>query len=172
MILREATAGDIPALAALGTEGFAVKFGHLYQPEDLSAFLRDYRSEARFREQLADPGTLIHLAEQDGDLLGYCLIIRGDRFAERPPPHPERCIILSQLYCAPRAIGQGIGSKLMDWAMAEARAWGADAIQLSVYSENYGAQRFYHRYGFEKVADINFWVGNHRDDEFLFELRL
>ena len=28
------------------------------------------------------------------------------------------------------------------------------------------------RYGFAKVADIAFWVGNHRDAEFLYELPL
>ena len=32
--------------------------------------------------------------------------------------------------------------------------------------------RFYARYGFEKIADIDFCVGSHRDDEFLLELRL
>ncbi|MEC8178679.1 MAG: GNAT family N-acetyltransferase, partial [Pseudomonadota bacterium] len=65
-----------------------------------------------------------------------------------------------------------IGAALMDWAMAEARERGHDAVQLSVWSENFGAQRFYQRYGFAKIADIDFWVGNHRDDEFLYELRL
>jgi len=34
------------------------------------------------------------------------------------------------------------------------------------------AQAIYRRHGFDKVADIYFWVGNQRDDEFLFELRL
>ena len=58
------------------------------------------------------------------------------------------------------------------WELAEARRWGADAVQLSVFSENFGAQRFYHRYGFTHVADIDFWVGNHRDHEFLYELPL
>jgi hypothetical protein len=67
--------------------------------------------------------------------------------------------------------GHGLGAALMDWAIAEARAWRADALQLSVFSENFGAQRFYQRYGFDHVADIDFWVGNHRDDEFLYELR-
>ena len=65
-----------------------------------------------------------------------------------------------------------LGAALMDWAIAEARGSGADALQLSVFSENFGAQRFYHRYGFGKVADIDFWVGNHRDHEFLYELKL
>ena len=60
----------------------------------------------------------------------------------------------------------------MDWAIGEARSWGADAITLSVFSENYGAQRFYQRIGFAHVADIFFWVGSKRDDEFLYELRL
>ena len=60
----------------------------------------------------------------------------------------------------------------MDWALAEARALGCDAVQLSVFSENFGAQRFYARYGFGKIADIEFWVGNHCDHEYLFERRL
>jgi ribosomal protein S18 acetylase RimI-like enzyme len=169
---RPATDADVPALTLLSHESFIDKFGRLYKAEDLSIFLADYRTEARYREHMRDPGTRIQLAEEDGELLGYCLIILGDGFEERPLPQPERPIILSQLYCAPAAIGRGIGSALMEWALAEAKAWNADAIQLSVYSENFGAQKFYRRFGFEKVADIDFWVGNHRDDEFLFELSL
>ena len=57
-------------------------------------------------------------------------------------------------------------------AVAAVESLGADAVQLSVFSENYGAQRFYQRYGFAHVADIDFWVGNHRDHEFLYELAL
>ncbi|MBO9498849.1 MAG: GNAT family N-acetyltransferase [Novosphingobium sp.] len=170
--LRPATPDDAAAIAALGTDAFIEKFGHLYKPEDLKLFLDEYRTEAAYRTQLADPGTSIQLAEADGKLLGYCLIIRGDSFDERPDPQPARPVILSQLYCAPSATGRGIGSRLTEWAIAEAKAWGADALQLSVYAENFGAHKFYHRHGFAKVADMGFWVGNHRDDEFLYELKL
>jgi ribosomal protein S18 acetylase RimI-like enzyme len=65
-----------------------------------------------------------------------------------------------------------LGAALLDWAIGEARGWGADAVQLSVYSDNLGAQRFYRRNGFEHVADIDFWVGEQRDHEFLYELVL
>ena len=61
---------------------------------------------------------------------------------------------------------------MLERAIGEARSRGCDAMQLSVYAENFGAQRFYQRFGFAKVADIDFWVGNHRDDEFLYELAL
>ena len=170
--LRAATQADAEALAELGRASFVGAFGHLYKPEDLAAFLAEYRTPEKFRRHLADSPTLIQVAEEDGRLAGYCLIVRGHRFDEQPEPRPERPVLVSQLYCAPEMTGRGLGAALLEWAIAEARGWGADALQLSVFSENFGAQRFYRRYGFTHVADIDFWVGNHRDHEFLYELTL
>ena len=172
MTLRPATSVDVPELAKLASDAFVTAFGHLYKPEDLAAFLAEYRTEAKFRQHLSDPPTLIEVAEEDGRLAAYCLIVRGHRFDEQPEPRPTRPVFVSQLYCAPEITGRGLGAALLEWAIAEARAWNADALQLSVFSENFGAQRFYQRFGFVKVADIDFWVGNHRDDEFLYELKL
>lgn len=172
MILRPATPDDAPALSRLATDSFVAAFGHLYRPEDLRAFLDEYRSVERYAADLANPARRVQLAEVGGTLAAYALIVLGWGFDERPEPRPERPVFLSQLYCAPGMPGRGLGAALMDWTIAEARAWGADALQLSVFSENFGAQRFYQRYGLRHVADIDFWVGNHRDDEFLYELAL
>ena len=172
MNLRPATEADVPALTELASTSFVAAFGHLYRPEDLAQFLAEYRTPEKYREHLADPPTLVQLAEVDGELAAYCLIVRGELHEEQLDPRPERPVFLSQLYCAPGRSGHGLGAALIEWAIAESRAWGADAVQLSVFSENFGAQRFYQRYGFVKVADIDFWVGNHRDDEFLYELKL
>ncbi len=86
----------------------------------------------------------------------------------------NRSIPASSVSCIarPRLPELGVGAALLDHAIAEARTRGCDAMQLSVYGENFGAQRFYQRYGFAHVADIDFWVGSHRDDEFLYELAL
>ena len=170
--LRPATGADVPALATLARDSFVAAFGHLYRPEDLALFLEEWRTENAYRAALAVPARRIQLAELDGRLAGYALISLGDGFDERPEPYPARPVMLSQLYCSAEATGHGLGAALMDWAIGEARVWRADAIQLSVFSENFAAQRFYQRYGFRHVADIDFWVGNHRDDEFLYELAL
>jgi GNAT superfamily N-acetyltransferase len=172
VILRAARPDDAPALAALASDSFIAAFGHLYRPQDLTAFLAEYRSPGKFRQHLSDPAPLVEVAEVDEKIAAYCLIVRGEQFDERPEPRPLRPVLLSQLYCAPRMAGRGLGAALIQWAIAEARRWNADAVQLSVFSENFGAQRFYSRHGFAKVADIDFWVGNHRDDEFLYELLL
>jgi ribosomal protein S18 acetylase RimI-like enzyme len=172
VILREATPADVPVLARFAADAFTAAFGDLYRSEDLALFLGEWRTEKAYRDALAVPAKRIQLAEIDGRLAAYALIVLGDGIDERPEPRPARPVFLSQLYCAADMTGHGLGAALMGWTIDQARAWRADAVQLSVFSGNLGAQRFYRRYGFEHVADIDFWVGNHRDDEFLYELAL
>ena len=166
MILRPALPADAPALAALGRDSFIAKFGAMYRPEDLAAFLAEQHAPQIVGAQLADPAYRVMLAERDGALVGYCKLGLSCGWPEHA--RGSHAIELKQLYTAPGATGGGIGSALMDWALAEARALGADEIQLSVWSGNADAQRFYHRYSFARVADTHFWVGEQRDDEFLF----
>lgn len=168
--LRSPTEADIPALSALGCESFVDKFGHMYRPEDLAAFLDGTHSPAAVAGELANPERRYRLAEIGGALAGYCKLAVPSTLAEHDDA--RRPIEIKQLYTAPGMTGQGIGAALMDWAQAEARAYRADAVQLSVWSGNEGAQRFYARYGFAKVADITFEVGEQVDEEYLFALRL
>ena len=136
----------------------------------MTEVLAEHRAVSAYREAIADPGTRIALAEAEGALAGYALIHWPSEFASESDA--SRPLALHQLYCAAAMTGRGIGAALMEWALAEARALGCDAVQLSVWSENFAAQRFYARYGFSKIADIGFMVGNQRDEEFLLELRL
>lgn len=170
MILRPATLADAPALAQLGSASFCAAFEELYRPEDLAAFLGQVYSESAVAEEIAGPECIHRLADEGGALVGYCKMRHPSWYAEHSDARNP--IALGQLYTAPGRTGEGIGAALMDWALAHAREQGCDAIQLSVYSENYGAQAFYQRYGFAKIADITFPVGEQLDAEFLYELKL
>ena len=168
--LRPMLAADIPALARLGRESFVAKFGTLYRPEDLAEFLEGAHSDVAVAAEFANPARLYCLAEQGGALVGYCKLSLACGWPEYA--RGSRAIELKQLYTAPQMSGQGLGAALMDWVLTQAKARQADEIQLSVWSGNDGAQRFYARYGFAKVADIQFRVGEQLDDEFLFALLL
>ena len=172
MILRPALPEDAPALSALGRDAFVAAFGHLYEPLNLAQFLDMVHDVNAVAQEIADPAIIHRLAADGlgGALAGYAKLKQPSDYAAYSDAHNP--IVLGQLYTAPGRTGEGIGAALMEWAIAEARLRGSDAIQLSVWSENYGAQKFYQRYGFGHIADIDFWVGNHRDDEFLYELRL
>ncbi|MCX7285854.1 MAG: GNAT family N-acetyltransferase [Novosphingobium sp.] len=170
MTLRLATPADIDALSDLGRRAFVAKFGHLYSVENLARFLDETHAPATITAQLADPAMQIAVIEDGGRLTAFCKIARASTL----PPHTSAAapMELKQLYTDPDLIGRGHGARLMEWALAEGRAWGADEMQLSVYAHNPEAQRFYRRYGLEKVADITFAVGDHIDPEFMFAAAL
>ncbi len=170
MILRPATLADAPALAALGAETFIAAFGHLYSEADLNAFLEQVHAPGPVAEEIAGDECTHCLAEDAGALVAYCKLRYPSHYASYCDAGNP--IELGQLYALPAHTGTGIGAKLMDWALGKAREGGHDAVLLSVYSENFGAQRFYQRYGFGKIADITFPVGEQLDPEFLYELKL
>ncbi len=171
-ILRDAAPGDAEELARLGRDSFCHAFEHLYRPEDLQPFLREVYSPQAVLQEIADPGVR-HQLTQDapGEALSAFIKVKYDSpYAEHSDARSPLC--LGQLYTHPARTGEGLGAILMNWCLDLAKQRGCDAIQLSVYSDNPGAQRFYQRYGFDKIADIGFWVGEQRDAEFLYELRL
>lgn len=170
MILRPATLADAPALAELGAATFVAAFGHLYRDEDLTAFLAQVHNPDAVAGEIAGDSCTHCLVEHEGALIAYCKL----RYPSHYVSYTEAAnpLELGQLYALPEHTGAGIGARLMDWALGQARAGGHDAMLLSVYAENFGAQRFYQRYGFAKIADITFQVGDHFDPEFLYELKL
>ncbi|MFO6446186.1 N-acetyltransferase family protein [Erythrobacter sp. NE805] len=170
MILRPATPADAAPLAKLGADSFVAAFGHLYRPEDLAAFLAEVHDPAAVLAEIEGADCTHRLVEHDGTLVAFCKLRHPTKFGEHTDA--ARPIELAQLYALPGHTGAGIGAQLMDWALATTRAGGHDAVLLSVYAENFGAQRFYQRYGFAKIADITFKVGNHLDPEYLYELKL
>ncbi|WP_295530263.1 GNAT family N-acetyltransferase [Novosphingobium sp. Chol11] len=171
MTLRLATPADALALADLGRRAVSAKFEHLYKPEDFAAFMEKAHSDAALARELADPGMRIAVVERGGALAAFCKLVL-DSTLPREFSQPHQPLELKQLYTDPAQIGGGMGSQLLTWAVAQAQAEGADEVQLTVYSENHDAQRFYERRGFAKIADIEFWVGNHCDPEFLYARKL
>jgi ribosomal protein S18 acetylase RimI-like enzyme len=167
VVLSPARPDDVPALAALGRDSFIAKFGHLYTAADLAGFLADTHADDTVAARTADPARAYRLARDPGGaLLGHVQVSYRCGWPEFA--RGANAMELKQLYTAPGATGRGIGAALMDWAMADLKAAGADEVQLSVWSGNVDAQRFYARYGFEHVGDTTFPVGEQIDEEFLF----
>ena len=168
--IRRANAADAAALSRIGRDTFTLTFGHLYPPEDLAAFLDDSHSQPAYAKLLADPRYGLWLLE-DG---AQGEAARAVGFAVAGPcglPHAEVASEdgeLKRLYLLPEVQNGGWGARLfaesIDWLQRE----GPRRIWISVWSENFGAQRFYARHGFAKVAEYEFPVGRQRDIEFMY----
>jgi len=167
---RPATPEDAPALSELGRTSFVDAFGHLYSADNLGRFLENAYSQPAIEGELANPKRVFRIAERNGQMIGFCKI--GFDVTLDHDSQGRRVMELKQLYLRGSETGSGLGAALMDWALAEGRVRGFDDVILSVWSQNFGAQRFYARYGFEKIGDTIFMVGDHRDEEHLMGLRL
>ena len=167
MIYRDATPDDVAAIDTLFRQSFTTTFGHLYAPADLSAFLGGFTPDA-WRDELAQDGLAIRLAERDRRLVGFAKV--GD--ATLPIARRGRTAELRQLYLAEEAKGTGVAAALMDWVMARARDAGAVDLVLSVYVDNHRARRFYQRYGFVDAGPYRFMVGSHADEDRMMRLAL
>lgn len=164
---RNAGPGDAALLSRLGARTFTETFGHLYKPEDLAAFLLTHREEC-WRAELSNPAFIVRLSECGGEPAAYAKL--GPPSLPFEPRGPS--IELRQFYVLKPWHGTGVAAALMAWAIAEARARGAEDLYLSVFTDNHRARRFYARYGFEFVCNYAFVVGNHADEDHVLRLSL
>jgi ribosomal protein S18 acetylase RimI-like enzyme len=167
MIYRDATLDDLPAIDALFRASFVATFGHLYQPADLASFLDKFTPEA-WAGEFAESDLRFHLAEDEQGLAGFAKTSALTLPAETRATTYE----LRQLYLDDRAKGSGAAQALMDWALDQGRACGAEEMWLSVYIDNHRAKRFYERNGFEDRGPYVFMVGAHADEDRLMRRKL
>jgi [ribosomal protein S18]-alanine N-acetyltransferase len=124
--LREMTWRDIPALTALEPELFA----------------HDAWSDRTWWAELAGrPRRSYVVGEQSGTLVGYAGVDCGGEVAD-----------VMTIAVAPAAQGQGLGTVLMHWLIAEARGAGAEHLMLEVRADNAVAQRLYSNAGFANLS--------------------
>jgi len=167
-VIRRAVAADAETLAALGARTFSETFAHLYDPQDLADFLAEAYSLDRTRADLADPAKASWLVEADGEAIGYALA------GPCSLPHHEvtpTCGELKRIYFVKHRQGGGLGGVLFSEVMAWLAKDGPRDVWIGVWSENYGAQRFYERHGFSKVGEYGFAVGRTVDREFILRRR-
>lgn len=124
--LREMTWRDIPALTALEPELFA----------------HDAWSEQTWWAELAGrPRRSYVVGEQSGTLVGYAGVDCRGEVAD-----------VMTIAVARPAQGQGLGTVLMHWLIAEARRAGAEHLMLEVRADNAVAQRLYSNAGFANLS--------------------
>jgi len=167
--LRRATPEDAAKLALIGSATFLVAFAHDHPGDALVAHCRDQHSEARYAAWAADPASALWIAETSlGAPVGYALMTAPELDIDVPPGGLE----LKRIYALSGWQGSGLGRRLMETVIEEARARDAKRLYLCVYEANTAAQAFYGRFGFSKAGTQRFKVGEVAFTDFILELAL
>jgi ribosomal protein S18 acetylase RimI-like enzyme len=167
--IRPAKPSDLAQLSALGrrtfVETFRDGFGIPYPQADLDTFIEEAFGEFSIAQALADRDQTWWVAADETGRLGG--------FANIGPcalPHPDASEAngeLKRLYIGKHAQGQGLGTKLLDTALAAMAERFTGPEWIGVWSGNDKAVRLYGHYRFHRVGEYKFPVGDWLDDEFI-----
>jgi ribosomal protein S18 acetylase RimI-like enzyme len=165
--IRRATSDDAVALAEVGAATFVETFGHLYPPEDLQAFLAKSHTPESWSRTLSDPHRATWVVEhRNGRRIGFITV----GACKLPVQQLEAAAgEIQQVYVFAEFHNLRLGARLMDLGLEWLAAQGRSPVYVGVWSENYGAHRFYARYGFSKVGEYDFPVGSTIDREFILK---
>ncbi|GAB3661354.1 GNAT family N-acetyltransferase [Streptomyces sparsus] len=137
LTIRPATADDLPVLVGMLADdplGAARE-----SPDDLGPY------RAAFARITADPNQHLVIAERDGRPAGTLQLTVVPGLSRQGA---DRALVEAvRVHTDER--GTGLGTELLNWAVAEARRQGCALVQLTSDATRVDAHRFYERLGFE-----------------------
>ncbi|MBW3572618.1 MAG: GNAT family N-acetyltransferase [Gemmatimonadetes bacterium] len=157
LAIRRAVPADAPVVAELARRTFMDAFGAGSDPHDLALHVARAYGVPQQSAEIAHPGITTLLAEVAGHPAAYTQIRRG-----QPPQcvRDDDAVEIARFYVDQAWHGRGIAQRLMNAALAHARATGARTVWLMVYEHNHRALAFYARQGFRETGRHGFLFGN------------
>ncbi|MEJ0036930.1 MAG: GNAT family N-acetyltransferase [Gammaproteobacteria bacterium] len=167
LVIRRASVADAATLALVTERTFTETFGHLYPSEDLAEYVSGNCSPESCRQLLEDPQLAAWFIGAEGAApVGFATAASCKLPVENREPNAGE---VRQLYVLASHQNQRLGARLLDTALGWLTEQNFSPLYIGVWSQNYGAQRFYGRYGFRKVGEYGFPVGKTVDHEFILK---
>ena len=172
--VRRAAARDTMLLHTVAAATFRLACPPASTEENVAAFVATHLSVSAFEQYLADPRRAVFLAEENGEPIGYSMLL-----ASEPADRDVRVVVterptieLSKFYVVAEAHGLGVAGALMSSTIEEASGQNAASVWLGVNQQNARANRFYEKSGFLTVGTKRFRLGDGWEDDFVKERRL
>lgn len=167
--IRNALPQDSEMLAKLGEKTFTDSFARDNTPQNMAAYLAGAFGPGKQAKELDDPNSRYLIAESDAAVVGYARLQFGPAYEVVGGDRPAE---LARLYATKAWIGRGVGKSLMEACLETARKAGCDRIWLGVWENNRKAIAFYEGWGFVKVGEKVFQLGDDPQTDWLMEKHL
>ncbi|KAL9595688.1 MAG: hypothetical protein Q9219_006284 [cf. Caloplaca sp. 3 TL-2023] len=187
LVMKEATAVDAEAIAKIGRTTFKACFAYSMPEKDMQAYLEKVYTPAAILEEIAlsEKNRFFVAKLGSGESVGFVQMKIGT--TEPCIPRDASVCELHRIYVSLDRLGGGAGQLMMEhglnWArdhlLGLERINGAvDGINstidkqrlgvwLGVWEENLKAQRFYRRWGFERIGSHDFVMGETKQTDLI-----
>ncbi len=156
--IRRCGRSDAQTLAVVGVATFLDAYSGRMPGRSIVEHCKVNHSAEAYAKYLEEAGTRVWLAEtvaQEGPV-GYAILTAPDLpLADLSEDDVE----LKRIYVLTRFHGSGVGRRLMQTALEEARAMGRRRVLLGMHPDNARALAFYEKAGFQVVGRRRFQMG-------------
>ncbi|WP_265109259.1 GNAT family N-acetyltransferase [Halosolutus halophilus] len=139
MSIRSATADDFEAIKAVARETWHDTY------EELDAETIEYTVVSWYTDDsmpLEAPGTVVLVAERDGDIVGFTHAVAQGEQAD-----------ILRMYVHPDHQGEGVGTDLHERLLAEIERYDVDRVRSLDFAFNDVSRAFYEGLGFEQTGE-------------------
>lgn len=159
LLIRPASAEDIPAIASLHLEGWKGAYGGIVDQAYLDQLTLDQRIKD-WRGWMEAGESDVFIAEEGTEPVGFVVTGR----TKTPPPgsspiRPSHSGEIYALYLHPDAWRRGIGTALLKQAARHLKDQKHGAICLWVLDKNMRAKAFYEKMGGQKIGNKMIEIG-------------
>ena len=170
--IRHAVLEDALGLQNLMSKSFPLACPPSVSAADIQVYLARKCSVENFKSNIADDKTVLIVACNGSELLGYSLLVFDETESSDIASQLSSVtsnVKLSRFYVHPDWHGEGVAQKLMQRTFEIVHELGWSALWLTVNQQNERANRFYQKWGFEIVGEADFILGGSVQRDFVRE---
>ncbi len=108
---------------------------------------------------------------ENEELIGYSQVINKESI-DIQDYQTEKPAEIRRFYVKESAFGTGASHFLMSAVLRSCLSDDVRTVWLGVWENNFRAQKFYKKFGFEKIGEHSFKVGNQIDTDHILALKL
>lgn len=165
--IREVRASEISALVEMAQAAFLQAFTEGNKPENVRAYMLEAFTQAQFQKEFEAAGSQFFVAILDGKVIGYTKV---NEVPSQTDIHDPESLEVARLYVLEDFLGLGLGKKLLDLAISQAKEKNKKYLWLGVWEKNARAIRFYEKNGLEIFDSHPFPFGDEIQTDFLMKI--
>lgn len=160
MEIREASRGDLPAIQAIAEASWEVDYPDVLSRESAVEGAHEWYAGARMESELHAANSLLLVAERDGEVVGFAHAAWSGDDGD-----------VMRVYVNPDDRGDGVGSALLESAVATLFERDVDRVRAMVLAANEPGKTFYRSHGFEPAGESHeTTIAGERFEEQVFAL--
>lgn len=157
-MIRIAEVSDSSDIAALSIQVWLDTYAKQGIRKSISQYVLNEFTEKNIECKLISENEVYFVAIEDDHLVGYVSL----NISATCPVIDNKIPELDRLYIQENFTGNGVGSKLLKYALSFCNSSGHEQLWLTVFHENIRALKFYEKHAFKEIGLTYFELENEK----------